>query len=593
MARLFVAGSDHVLRHRDELDRINVFPVPDGDTGTNLALTLRTMAEAVRGRAERSVSGVAARLAEAGVLGACGNSGMMLSHFFLGFYEGLDGRARAGAAELAAAIRRASKSLYQAVDKPIEGTILTVVRESSEAVDRVSLDVVDLRTLAERMLTAARCSLERTPELLPVLREANVVDAGAKGFVRLLEGMVGYVQGRPGHSAERSATEADGDGDASASVAFSAVTDEVYRYCTELVLRGDPLPQRQQLAATVRAMGSSVIVNRTDSVAKIHLHTDEPQAVERALAAVVDEVELVKAEDMRAQHHVRRRAAGRRVAIVTDTTCDLPPESIIEHDITVVPLTVMFGDRSYLDQIDIDHDEFLRRLTDPTEPHPTTSQPAPAQLAEAYGRAAEHAGDILGIFVSGAVSGTLGQAQAAATRFTDARVRVLDSRSSSLGLGFLVLRAAELSAEGWEVDEIVPELERLRRRSGLYLTVDTLEYLQRSGRVGKARAFLAGLLDLKPILSVDDSGAIVPVDRARGRRGLEERVLDLLRRQVPRDRDRLRMGLAHVAADEPAARLAEALSAEFAPDELLIRPAAGVLAAHTGPGAWGVFYQAE
>ena len=565
-----------------------MFPVPDGDTGTNLSLTVRAMAQAVRGGAERSVSAVASRLAEAGVLGARGNSGMMLSHLFLGFSEGLEGRSRAGARELAAAIRWASRSLYQAVEAPVEGTILTVVRESSEVVDRLAGEVRDLRTLGERMLDAARSSLERTPQILPVLRDAGVVDAGAKGFVRLLEGMVGYLQGGPTAELPEAA-----EYDASAVAGFQGTAGEVHRYCSEFILRGDPLPERHVLTGRVRGMGSSLIVNRTDSVAKIHIHTDEPSSVAQALAAVAPDVELVKAEDMRAQHHARRRAAGRHVALVTDSTCDLPPELVIEHEITVVPLTVMFGEEAYLDQIEIGYDEFLRRLTDPDAPHPTTSQPAPAHLLESYARAAEQADAVLGIFLSGALSGTLGQAQAAAARFEGAAVRAYDSRTASLGLGFQVLRAAELSAQGWQNEEITAELDRLRPRSGLLLTVDTLEYLKRSGRVGAARAFLAGLLDLKPILSLDLSGGIVPVERVRGRDALLPRVLELLHEHVPRERSWLRMGVAHVMAPDVAKELARRLEELFAPDQIVVRPAAGVLAAHTGPGAWGVFYQAE
>lgn len=525
------------------------------------------------------------------MLGARGNSGMMLSHLFLGFSEGLGGRSRAGAEDLAAAIRRASHSLYQAVEVPVEGTILTVVRESSEAVNRLAGEIGDLRILSEQMLDAARSSLERTPQLLPVLREAGVVDAGAKGFVRLLEGMVAYLQGQIGGPAAE-LPEAD-EFDASAAASFRGAAGEVYRYCSEFVLRGDPLPERHILSATIRDMGSSLIVNRTDSVAKIHIHTDEPSHVAQALAAVVADVELIKAEDMRAQHHERRRAAGRRVALVTDSTCDLPPELVIEHEITVVPLTVMFGDDAYLDQIDIGYDDFLRRLTDPDVPQPTTSQPAPAHLLESYARAAEQADAVLGIFLSGSLSGTLGQAQAAAARFEGAAVSVYDSRTASLGLGFQVLRAAELSSEGWQSDEITAELDRLRRRSGLFLTVDSLEYLKRSGRVGRARAFLAGLLDLKPILSLDGSGGIVPVERVRGRDALLPRVLELLQERVPHERGALRMGVAHVMAPEVAEELARRLEERFAPDQIVVRPAAVVLAAHTGPGAWGVFYQAE
>ncbi len=548
------------------------------------------MAGALSGVRDRSVAAVASRLAEAGVLGARGNSGMMLSHFFLGFAEGLDGQSRAGPSELAAAMRLASDSLYQAVDQPVEGTILTVVRESTQEIHQSLPHAADLKLMAHRLLRAARASLERTPDLLPVLREANVVDAGAKGFVRFVEGMVALIDG----VSRRPATGLILDmPDAAAATEYPREADRGFRYCAEFLVRGDPLPKRQSLAGTVRGLGSSLIVTRASAVAKIHIHTDVPERVERALGGLGVAVERVKAEDMRAQHRKRRRVARRRLALVTDSTCDLPPELIIERDVTVVPLNVMFGDEAFLDQVEIDHEEFLRRLTDPEQPQPTTSQPTPAHLDDAFRQAAARADEVVGLFVSGAVSGTLAQAEAAAARFQDAKIHIFNSRTSSLGLGFQVLRAAELASEGCGAEELIAELERLQSRSGVYLTVDTLTYLQRSGRVGKARAFLANLLHLKPVLGVDETGSLIPVDRVHGREALIPRVLELLRDEVPAERRRLRMGVAHIHAPDVAERLTAALREEFRPDEVLVRPAAGVIAAHTGPGAWGVFYQAE
>ncbi len=568
-----------------------MFPVPDGDTGTNLALTFRGMAEAVDGLEDLSVARMASRLANAGVLAARGNSGMMMSHFFLGFAEGLDGRERAGPEELAQAVRRASDSLYQAVDEPREGTILTVVRESAEEVERYSGRAPNLEKLAERMLQAARESLARTPELLPVLREANVVDAGAQGWVHFVEGMVALIDG----GGDRMPVMVTGAPvrDAAAEAEYPENSDHAFRYCTEFVVRGEPLPERRQLAGAVRELGGSLIVTRAAALAKIHIHTDDPDEVEWALKELGATVERLKAEDMREQHRSRRRKVKSRLAIVTDTTCDLPPELIIEHDITVVPLTVMFGDESFLDQVDITHDEFLARLTDPAQPQPTTSQPAPAYLEQAFARAAEHAEDVLGIFVSGTLSGTLGQAQAVADRSENASITVYDSRSTSLGLGLKVLRAAELAREGRDKREIVEDLERLRDRSGLLLTLDTLKYLNRSGRVGKARAFLGTLFHLKPVLSLDPDGTVVPVDRVLGREAVMPRTLELLRERLPADRGRLRLGVAHVACRDVADVLVQALEHEFAPYQILVRPAAGALASHLGPGAWAVFYQAE
>ncbi len=577
--------------HRAELDRINVFPIPDGDTGTNLALSLRAIADALGGVEDVSVSGMAGRIAEAGVLGARGNSGMMLAHYFLGFAEGLGSRSRAGPEELTAAMCSASASLYQAVDRPVEGTILTVVRESTEEVDRLATHLPDLQHLARRLLQAAHASLKRTPELLPMLRQAKVVDAGAKGFVCFVEGVVSLIEGRTRPTFAH--VVAPQVPDAAAAAEYPEEIDRNYRFCAEFVVRGQTVPERRQLADAVRKLGGSLIVNRASSVAKIHIHTDEPSEVEHALAVLGGLVECVKAEDMRAQHRGRRLRPTRRVTILTDTTCDLPPELVIEHDITIVPLTVMFGDQAFLDQVDITQEEFLARLTDPQQPLATTSQPAPAHFDEAYGRAAEQADEVLGVMLSGALSGTLAQAQTAAGRFGDAKITIYDSCTASLGLGMQVLRAAELVKQGRGVDEIVAELERLKERSGLYITVDKLDYLQRSGRLGKAHAFVGNLFDLKPILSVDREGRVVPVDRVRHREALIPRVLDLFAERIPAERTRLRMGVVHVLCHDVADELASQLERRFAPDEILVRPATSVIAAHTGPGAWGVFYQAE
>ncbi len=515
---------------------------------------------------------------------------MMMSHFFLGFAEGLEGCRRAGPVELAQALSCASDSLYQAVDKPKEGTILTVVRESVEVVRQGSRKILDLGPLARQMLSAAGESLERTPDLLPALREASVVDAGGKGFVRFMEGVVSLIDGMA-HPTRGPAGVTLDIVDAAALAEFPDDEERAFRYCSEFVVRAEPPPERRILADAVRGFGGSLIVTRAHTVAKIHIHTDGPDRVEAALARLGVEVECVKAEDMYAQH--RRRRTAKSIALITDSTCDLPPEKIIEHDVTIVPLTVMFGDQAFLDQVDITHEEFIHRLTDPSQPPPTTSQPAPAQMERSFARAAEQADAVLGIFVAGALSGTLGQAQTVAGRLKDATVRVYDSRSASLGLGLQVLSAAELARQGRGLDEIVAELDRLRGRSGLLLTVDTLRYLRRSGRLGKARAFLGSLLDLKPVLSVDEEGTMIPVDRVRGREALRPRVIDLLKERVPRVRSRLRMGVAHVDCRQVADEIADALRREFQPDEVLVAPAAGVLAAHTGPGAWAVFYQAE
>jgi dihydroxyacetone kinase-like predicted kinase len=178
LARAMYAAADWVSAGREEINRLNVFPVPDGDTGTNFSLTLRAVADACRALGDASLPATAGTMARAGVLGARGNSGMMLAHFLLGFAEGIGDRKTATAPEIARAIREGSDTLYSSLDEPREGTILTVAREAAAAAERAAADSPDISEFMRRMLREGEVALAHTPELLAVLKEAGVVDAG-------------------------------------------------------------------------------------------------------------------------------------------------------------------------------------------------------------------------------------------------------------------------------------------------------------------------------------------------------------------------------------------------------------------------------
>ncbi|MFW6078455.1 MAG: DAK2 domain-containing protein, partial [Gemmatimonadota bacterium] len=208
---VLIAASARVRTARAELNRINVFPVPDGDTGTNLALTLESIVDRMRANRPTSFATAAAEAADAGIIGARGNCGMILSHFLLGLAQQSGSRARLNVAEFAAALRGAVDHLYAALDSPTEGTIVTVIRETAEEATAVA--TADFAVLTERLLHRARSALARTPDLLPALRVAGVVDAGAKGFVHLLEGAAACVRGEP-VVGEASTDAAAGRGDA-------------------------------------------------------------------------------------------------------------------------------------------------------------------------------------------------------------------------------------------------------------------------------------------------------------------------------------------------------------------------------------------
>lgn len=588
LTRSLLAAADWVAASRDEINRINVFPVPDGDTGTNFALTLRAVADALRVLGDAPL-GVTARTAARGaVLGARGNSGMMLAHFLLGFAEVMGDKEQATAQEVAAGFRRGAERLYGSLDDPREGTILTVAREAAIAAERAAADSPDISVFMARLLEEGETALARTPELMDVLREAGVVDAGGMGFVRMIEGVVRYIEGDPilpaGPVSETEAALIP-----AAHVEVAAERD--FQFCTEVMVRGTQLPAANEARTQIRKFGGSVQVVLAGDILKIHVHTDTPDTV-FTFAARWGTVESTKAEDMRAQHRKLAHGDRRPVAVVADSSADLPDAVLDRHHIALVPLQVMFGDETFRDRVELKPADFYRKMR-VSKAHPTTSQPTPGEFVRVLRDARAEADEVVTVLLSARLSGTYQSGVTAARAGEIDGVHFVDSASASLGLGMQALRAAELAESGWGAARIAAELRRIRGQSGCLITVDRFDNLLRSGRVTRGKAWLAGMLDVKPILSLDDQGAVIPVDRVRGRANVVPRVLGLLEKRLTPRPHAVRFGIVHAEAPEVAERVRSALLAAYQPRDCFVALATGVLGTHVGFGAWAVFWQVE
>jgi uncharacterized protein len=588
LARSLFAAADWVAAGRDEINRINVFPVPDGDTGTNFSLTLRAVADALRAVGDVSLPETARTMARAAVLGARGNSGMMLAHFLLGFTDALGDAPTAGAQDIARAIRTGADRLYESLEDPREGTIVTVARDAAVAALPAGASG-DIGILMRRILEEGEAALARTPELMAVLKEAGVVDAGGKGFVRMLEGVVRYIDGDPTLSLETPA-EADAAQIAPAGM-IDVAAERDFQFCTEVLVRGDRLPAANEVRSALHAFGGSTVVAVTGDILKIHVHTDTPEAV-FTYASRWGRVDTAKAQDMRVQHRRLAHSDRRAVAVVTDSSADLPDSVLDGHHVALVPLQVVFGDTTFRDRVELKPEEFYRRLRQSTA-LPTTSQPAPADFLKAFRDALQEADEAVAVLLGSGLSGTFNAAQSAIRAGGLQGVHLVDSRSASFGVGLLALRAAELAESGWTGERIARELVRIRARSGMLLTVDRYDNLLRSGRISRSKAWLAGMLDVKPILSLDTEGRVVPVERVRGRENVEARVLALLHRRLTPRPKVVRFGIAHADAPDVAQRIRTALVDQYQPRDCFVALATGVLGTHVGPGAWGIFYQVE
>ncbi len=272
----------------------------------------------------------------------------------------------------------------------------------------------------------------------------------------------------------------------------------------------------------------------------------------------------------------------RNVAIVTDSTSDLPSQLARTRSITIVPLTLHFDGRSLLDGVDIKPSEFYRKLPNATM-HPTTSQPAPGQFAEAYGELLTNHDAVVSVHISEKLSGTYASAVQGAEMTDPKRVHVVDSQLVSMSLGLLTLAASELAAQGASAESVVERISAMRDQVQTYFSVATLEFLRRGGRIGRASALLGSVLQVKPVLCIRD-GLVTPLERVRTFDRALNRVIDLAR-EVDRGKG-LCVVVGHADAEEDAERVAREL--EPVAETLMIQPLGPVVGAHAGPGVVGV-----
>ena len=276
------------------------------------------------------------------------------------------------------------------------------------------------------------------------------------------------------------------------------------------------------------------------------------------------------------------------VAIVTDSTADLPPQLAASRSITVVPLTLNFDGKALLDGVDIRPDEFYRRLPS-VATHPTTSQPSAGRFAEAYSALLADHDAVVSIHISEKLSGTYESARQGAAMTDAERVRVVDSENVSMSLGLLALTASSLAASGADAETIEAKMLDMRPLVQTYFSVATLEFLRRGGRIGRASAFLGSVLQVKPVLCIRD-GLVTPLERVRTFERARNRIVELTR-EVDRGH-----GVCVIVGHADAEADAERIGRELEPiaETLMIQPLGPVVGAHAGPGVVGVgCYPAE
>ena len=298
LKKAFLSGANNLENNKKMVDDLNVFPVPDGDTGTNMSMTVMAAARKIPAVEENSVSKVAECIASASLRGARGNSGVISSQLFRGFYKGLGGLDEVNTVQLAAAFKNANDTAYKAVMKPTEGTILTVSRETAEYAVKVAAETEDICEFARKVVDHAKATLDKTPDMLPVLKQAGVVDAGGMGLYVILNGCLSALEGNE--------IEAEVKTDVvSSGVAMSENIDTAdikFMYCTEFIINKKSASYSvASFRAAIQDKGDCMLVIDDDEVVKVHIHTNNPGFVlEKAVK--LGELESIKIDNMKIQH---------------------------------------------------------------------------------------------------------------------------------------------------------------------------------------------------------------------------------------------------------------------------------------------------
>ncbi len=538
------AGTAAVASQRKQLNDINVFPVADGDTGNNLVATLEYAVDAVRPQSYAAVTFKS--FADAFLMGARGNSGLIVAQFIAGIAAEVGEAKVLTTQKFGTIVAKAAPYAYKAVSKPTEGTILTVMKDWADAVYRFRY-CNNFVQLLQQSLDVARQSLAATPEKLTVLREAGVVDAGASGFVHFLSGMLSAFD----HGSVGKVIRQKGKGEESME------REKVeHRYCCEGLLTGTELDV-ERVREHVNAVGDSAVVGGTAEKVRFHVHTNTPHQLFYPLMKMGD-IRQPKVDDMQRQKDVLHNRAS-DIALVTDSIADVPLELQDKYQIHMLPAILNVGNSEFLDKLTLSPEQ-LYQVMETREDHPTTAQPSVYVASQLLEFLSEHYKSIIVITVASALSGTFNAFNLAAEQIGEkgVEVSVIDSKLNAGAQGLLVLKAAEDIAAGHSHQQVVETVREKIPNTKIYVSVSSLKYMVKGGRVSPMQGFLANALNMKPIASLDEEGRGISFAKAFSRSANRKKIVQLVK-DIHRDAPLEKYAIVHARAQQRADDLAETL----------------------------------
>ena len=554
LRRALIAGAHRVMASRDELNRINVFPVADGDTGSNLVATLGSVLQGALSRRSQHIGELLVEIGNDAIDGARGNSGAVMAQFLYGLAEHARNAPALDARALAAAVRRGADGARAALANPVEGTIVTVISAFADALDEAVRQQPDSpRRGFVHALHSARRALADTPKQMPLLQKAGVVDAGAQGFVDWLEGIADYIEGGPRAVRLHSALRHAANDEVELPPHVHDDIDPLHGYCTECLLLGEGMDRAQLLADLSELDIESLVVAGGGNRLRVHGHVGSPQLLFDACAAH-GQIASMKADDMVMQQ--RSVKSPHQVAVITDSASDLPQALAERYAIHVVSVRVSLDGRDYVDRLGLTAGEFYRRMATSRQ-LPLTSQPPPGDFRRIFEHVLGHQQAAVYVGLSRPLSGTLQSAESGARGLQKSPI-VVDSGHVSAGQSLLAWRAGEMAMAGADAATIEAELIRLRPITMTWALIRDISHAVRGGRIPNWAGPAVRWSGLAPIATVSAEGRLKVAGGLFARRNPVQAFAAYLAKRAPKV-DGWRLIVGHADALEDGERLFAAM----------------------------------
>jgi hypothetical protein len=531
----FQLGLGELEADKKKLNAINVFPVADGDTGTNMASTVRAMAE--KPTVNASFGRMFSSISEIGLAYARGNSGIIFASYINGIAIESKPFEEVNLKEFAHIAKDAVAYVYKAIENPVEGTMISVIRDWANFLFDNHHKYKSFQELFHHAFEIAMQSLESTTEKIAVLRKHNFVDSGALGFVGFLKGINVFFSERNLDFANGKMQQVEADEVTETDLLPVEKIDHQdlkYRYCTEFIVERHL--DREKVFSELSQMGDSLIVLCQEKQTKIHLHTNTPDEAIWKFRGVGN-ITNQEIDDMlftRAQQSRKLSPIG----IVTDSISDLPAEFVLDNLIKVIPLSLMIAGDTFLDKLSIKPKQLFQYLQSNRGKnnldYPSSSLPEPIRVRNIFENMLESYESIIAISVSSKLSGTYNCMMSAVSMLQEQgnrkKITIIDSKLNAGAQGLLVQQATKLVGLGLGHEEIVEEIEKLREKIRIYVCLETVDNAVRSGRVPNTIGKIVRMLGARPIMTLNSLGEGAAFGVGFSKEGITKRIMQLVER---------------------------------------------------------------